>query len=208
MSAGDWRAARIAAELVRNVLAQHDWQTLIREGALSETTGPIFEPTLYRERGRLVREDLEVFRAAARFLSTWGDRPLINAPAELVERAAGIPERAPELAPELATHAAIMRPEPSRRHDAGPDDFDRRIWTWRPQRNARARVFLCSGDEAAIVEGFTVGAEARIAGLPCSLDLFNTILGHCPIVAVPGIQVEIRFAQEVRSCAVGFEVLK
>lgn len=207
MSAGDWRAARIAAELVRNVLAQHDWPELIRNGELSEAAAFAFDPTLYRERGRLVREDLEVFRAAARFLSTWGDRPLINAPAELVERAAGIPERAPELAPELATHAAIMRPEPSRRHDAGPDDFDRRIWTWRPQRNARARVFRC-GDEAAIVEGFTVGAEAPIAGLPCSLDLFNTILGDCRIVAVPGIQVEIRFAHEVRSCAVGFEVFK
>lgn len=197
MSAGDWRAARIAAELVRNVLAQHDWQTLIREGALSETTGPIFDPTLYRERGRLVREDLEVFRAAARFLATWGDRPLIDHTLSVVLEAPA----------ELATKAAIMRPEPSRRHDAGPDDFDRRIWTWRPQQTARARVFRC-GDDAAIVEGFTVGADAPIGGLPCSLALFNTILGDCRIVAVPGIQVEIRFADEVSSCAVGFEVFR
>lgn len=194
MSAEDWRAARIAAELVRNVLAPHDWHALIEQGARAETIGPMTDPTLYRKRGQLVREDLEVFRAAARFLGTWGDRPL--APACFEPTPADV---------RLPTRAQLLKPVRSGYDENGAETFDFRIWSWRPFALARLR-YVAASEPVGSVEDLRVGIEHPIGGFPCSLDMLNKILFETQIAAVPGIEVQIRFSQGPSSCAVGFEV--
>ncbi len=49
-----------------NVLAHVDLPGLLRDIARAEAVGPIVDPTLYREKGKALREDRAILEAASR----------------------------------------------------------------------------------------------------------------------------------------------
>jgi hypothetical protein len=66
-----YRNARLACELARNLLREHDFGELLRAIGRAEALGPMLDPTLYREKAGAMDEDRKVFEAAARFLGAW-----------------------------------------------------------------------------------------------------------------------------------------
>lgn len=59
-----YRAAVLACMAAREVLREHDLPKLLREIERSHTTGPILDPTLYRQKAKAMDEDRELLRAA------------------------------------------------------------------------------------------------------------------------------------------------
>lgn len=68
---GRYRHARLACELVRNLLQQHDFSQLLRDIESADAIGPMVDPSLWMKKGKAMDEDREVFRAALRFLGAW-----------------------------------------------------------------------------------------------------------------------------------------
>lgn len=60
----DWQAAVVACGIAARMLGQHDIARLIAQGERALDIGPLLDPTLYREKGQALREDIEALRAA------------------------------------------------------------------------------------------------------------------------------------------------
>lgn len=66
-----YKSARMACEIAKSLLEQHDFSTLIAAIDRADSIGPVLDPTLWREKHRAMLEDREVFAAALRFLGPW-----------------------------------------------------------------------------------------------------------------------------------------
>lgn len=71
MSVEAYRQARLACELARNILKEHDIAELVRAIEHSEALGPMLDPTLYRDKRKQMEEDRRVFEGALAFLRAW-----------------------------------------------------------------------------------------------------------------------------------------
>jgi hypothetical protein len=60
----DYRAAVIACHKARALLHEHDLPSLLAAFGRAETTGPVLDPTLWREKAKLMEQDKEILRAA------------------------------------------------------------------------------------------------------------------------------------------------
>lgn len=70
----NYRAARLACEMAKDVLTQYDFERLLNDIAKADTIGAMLDPTLYRSKRQAMQEDREVFEAAVRFIQTWKKR--------------------------------------------------------------------------------------------------------------------------------------
>lgn len=73
-SVGDYRAARMACEVAKALLEQHDFKKILDAISRAESVGAILDPTLYRDKIGAMLEDRQVFGAARGFLTTWPAR--------------------------------------------------------------------------------------------------------------------------------------
>lgn len=71
MSQRDYRDARMACELVRNMLAGYDFAELLDAISRAHASAPLLDPTLYMQKSGAMDEDAKVFRAALAFLAAW-----------------------------------------------------------------------------------------------------------------------------------------
>lgn len=71
---GDYRAARMACEVAKALLEQHDFKKLLDAISRADALGPFVDPTLYRSKAGAMLEDRQVFGAARGFLTTWPAR--------------------------------------------------------------------------------------------------------------------------------------
>lgn len=67
----EYRAARVACELAKDLLKQHDLQKLLDAISVADSVGAMMDPTLYRKKVGAMLEDREVFMAATKFIKTW-----------------------------------------------------------------------------------------------------------------------------------------
>ena len=63
----EYLRAQQAVRMALAMLMQVDLDAAIDAGELAESVGPMLDPTLYREKGRALHQDVELFRAAAAF---------------------------------------------------------------------------------------------------------------------------------------------
>lgn len=66
-----YKSARMACELARTLLEQHDFSKLVAAIDRADAIGPLVHPTLWRDKNKAMLEDREVFAAALRFLGPW-----------------------------------------------------------------------------------------------------------------------------------------
>jgi hypothetical protein len=71
---GRYHAARVACEVAKIILEQHDLPKLLDAIARADSFGAIVDPTLYRSKVDAMLEDRDVFSAALRFRGTWRRR--------------------------------------------------------------------------------------------------------------------------------------
>ncbi len=60
----DYRAAVLACHQARALLHEHDLPSLLAAIERAETTGPALDPTLWREKAKLMEQDRDIIRAA------------------------------------------------------------------------------------------------------------------------------------------------
>lgn len=66
-----YQQARMACEIAKRLLEEHDFDGLLDAISRADSVGAILDPTLYREKIDAMLEDRKVFEAARRFLKTW-----------------------------------------------------------------------------------------------------------------------------------------
>ncbi|MBZ0118670.1 MAG: hypothetical protein K8H88_16835 [Sandaracinaceae bacterium] len=66
-----YKSARMACELAKTLLEQHDFSKLIAAIDRADAIGAIVDPTLWMKKHGPMLEDREVFLAALRFLGPW-----------------------------------------------------------------------------------------------------------------------------------------
>lgn len=69
-----YQAARMACELVKGLLKQHDLEQLIKDIDFADNTAWFTDPTLWIEKKKAMDEDREVFAAALKFIRTWPEK--------------------------------------------------------------------------------------------------------------------------------------
>jgi hypothetical protein len=65
----EWRHAVFMCTIAARALAPLELGKLIEKGTRAETVGPLLDPTLYQEKGRRLREDIQLFAGALSFVS-------------------------------------------------------------------------------------------------------------------------------------------
>lgn len=60
----EYRAAVMACAMARQLLQVHDLEGILQEIASAEVTGPMLDPTLYRDKSKAMAEDRALIEAA------------------------------------------------------------------------------------------------------------------------------------------------
>lgn len=67
----EYRAARLACELAKKLIEQHDVMQILKDIDRADTVAWFTDPTLWRDKKQAMDEDREVFAAALKFIRTW-----------------------------------------------------------------------------------------------------------------------------------------
>lgn len=59
-----YRQAVMMAATCAQMLSQYDYAQLLRDISLAESTGPVFDPTLWRSKAQAMEEDKKLIEAA------------------------------------------------------------------------------------------------------------------------------------------------
>lgn len=67
----EYISARLACEMVKDLLKQHNFSELLSAIDRADTLGPMLDPTLWRDKRQVMMEDRKVFEVAKRFVEAW-----------------------------------------------------------------------------------------------------------------------------------------